>query len=202
MKQVHTNCFLDTSARTITALGAATPASNVFLVVNSSRGAIYYNFSSGPRITTTNLADGIPGYSVSTLITLDNSVSLLGHSNSDSIVIFYDNGILDEAIISGLPQCFQSSLVSAGVPQGIFNSNAARKYLSVQNLSDSNLRLFVGSPSEGEGMVIPPGEIVSFNNFVPTGAISMSGPAGEKFIAYQWPSAGSGSGGGVGGGLL
>jgi hypothetical protein len=83
------------------------------------------------------------------------------------------------------------SITTAATSQEVFASNASRKYLVVQNLSDTVMYLGVGftpNSSTPQGLLLSAngGGIVFESNFIPTQAVNIvCATAGKRFQALQ-----------------
>ena len=87
-----------------------------------------------------------------------------------------------------------SGAISSAAPQDVFAANGNRKYLLVQNLSDSLLFVNIGADANKGAGSIPlnpnggsgaGGSLTFENEGVPTGKVSIIGPSGATFTAKE-----------------
>ena len=90
MKAVHPSYTFVASIKTITLTGLNIDQDQLLLIVNATRGVQYFNFAdSSLRGTVT------PGSSTTVVLT---DASTTGHSNSDALVIYYDDQTATQAV--------------------------------------------------------------------------------------------------------
>lgn len=91
MKQLETNYTFNASGKTITFLDRETVRNDrLYAIINATRGVVYYTIGDSTKIVTV----------ATNVVTLNAGVSTSGHSDSDSLLIIYEDSEMLEAIES------------------------------------------------------------------------------------------------------
>ena len=142
MKQVHATYSFVASTKTITLTGLNIDQDQLLLIVNATRGVQYFNFAdSSLRGTVTSGAN-------TTIVLTDASTT--GHSNSDALVIYYDDQASTQAV---------SGTVTANPGTGAFTVSGT-------------VGLDANSLSALENITVTVGAAVSVSNFPATQTVA------------------------------
>lgn len=180
MKQLvpSSSYSFNSATRQVTLNSINIPESQVLLI--AGKGKILYS-----------LADGIgsAGYTQGTnsTITLQSSKGL---SNTDPLTIFYDDGQRDQPnVTQGNLTNLSGTIATANTSQQIAAANTNRKYLLIQNHSDSILYIAFGTAATtSNGIALTPGggNLVFENTFIPTQAVNViCEQSGRDFVAWE-----------------
>ena len=90
MKQVHASYTFVASTKTITLTGLNIDQDQLLLIVNATRGVQYFNFADS------SLRGVVTSGANTTVVLTDASTT--GHSNSDALVIYYDDQVASQAV--------------------------------------------------------------------------------------------------------
>jgi hypothetical protein len=133
MKQAVNNYSFDAVNKQIVLNNILVNLDQILVIVNSTKGILYYNFASGYRIKYLQ-KDGS-----STYLTLDDAIDTSGASDTDALIIYYD----DHTRSIGSSSTFGSftSITSATLKA----SNTNRKVLTIYNQGPGNLYLYYGT---------------------------------------------------------
>jgi len=142
MKAVHPSYTFVASTKTITLTGLNIDQDQLLLIVNATRGVQYFNFAdSSLRGTVTSGAN-------TTIVLTDASTT--GHSNSDALVIYYDDQASTQAV---------SGTVTANPGTGAFTVSGT-------------VGLDANSLSALENITVTVGAAVSVSNFPATQTVA------------------------------
>jgi hypothetical protein len=178
MKQLATSYTFNSTAKTVTLNGVNVPESQILLI--TGKGKLLYSFADGI---------GSAGYTQGTnsVITLQNSKGLI---NSDSLTIFYDDGLTDQqSVVQGNLTNRSGTITTANTSQQIIAANTNRRYLLIQNHSDSIIYIAFGvtaTTSNGIGLTPGGGSLIYENGFIPTQAINaICTRSNSDFVAWE-----------------
>ena len=90
MKQVHASYTFVASTKTITLTGLNIDQDQLLLIVNATRGVQYFNFADS------SLRGVVTSGANTTVVLTDASTT--GHSNSDALVIYYDDQVASQSV--------------------------------------------------------------------------------------------------------
>jgi hypothetical protein len=132
MKAVHPSYTFVASTKTITLTGLNIDQDQLLLIVNATRGVQYFNFAdSSLRGTVT------PGSSTTVVLT---DASTTGHSNSDALVIYYDDQTATQAV---------SGTVTANPGTGAFTVSGTVGLDNASLVALENITVTVGPAISG-----------------------------------------------------
>ena len=154
MKAVHPSYTFVASTKTITLTGLNIDQDQLLLIVNATRGVQYFNFAdSSLRGTVTSGANA-------TVVLTDASTT--GHSNSDALVIYYDDQASTQAV---------SGTVTANPGTGAFTVSGT-------------VGLDANSLSALENITVTVGAAVSVSNFPATQTVAGTVTANAGDFGY------------------
>jgi hypothetical protein len=176
MKQVHADYTFVASTKTITLTGLSISQDQLLLIANATRGVIYHNFASA-------LHRSVVTAGANTTVVLTDA-STNGHSNSDQLVIYYEDQLAGGGNVTAV-----DSVSDGQSHQIVFNANAKRRFLLIQNNSDTQMKIGIGyNPSASAGILLSGngGGIVFESGFIPVQEIRLfCAAAGKRFVALE-----------------